>query len=78
MATSTKELYEQALTLDENDRAALANLILESLEASDPDAEQAWSEEIKRRVAELDSGAVQTIPWSEVRSNLAAKLDAVD
>lgn len=62
MATSTKEFYEHALTLDENDRATLANLILESLEASDPDAEQAWAEEIKRRVAELDSGAVETIP----------------
>ena len=26
-------------------------------------AEAAWANEVNRRVAELDSGAVQTIPW---------------
>jgi hypothetical protein len=32
----------------------------------DEDAEVAWATEIDRRVAELDSGAVKTIPWAEV------------
>jgi putative addiction module component (TIGR02574 family) len=65
------ELLKQALTLDERDRASVAGALIESLEPeADDGAEQAWDAEIRRRVAELDSGAVQTIPWSEVRKRL--------
>jgi hypothetical protein len=42
--------------------------LLESLETDvDEDAEAAWAEEVGRRVKELDSGAVKTIPWAEAR-----------
>jgi putative addiction module component (TIGR02574 family) len=34
--------------------------------------ERAWSEEIARRVAQLDAGTVETIPWEEVREELFA------
>jgi putative addiction module component (TIGR02574 family) len=37
--------------------------------------ETAWDEEIERRIREIDSGAVQTIPWEEVRARLHARLD---
>jgi putative addiction module component (TIGR02574 family) len=77
MAISAKDLYEQALSLDETDRATLANLILESLEPTDPDAEAAWAEEIKRRLKELEDGSVETVSWADVRSKLAAKLKSV-
>jgi putative addiction module component (TIGR02574 family) len=39
----------------------------------DEDAEAAWASEVNRRLAELDSGAVNTIPWAEVRRRLAAR-----
>jgi putative addiction module component (TIGR02574 family) len=68
---SAGEILNQALTLDEKDRASVAGALIESLHTElDSDAEQAWDAEIRRRVAELDSGAVQTIPWSEVRKRL--------
>ena len=35
-----------------------------------PDIELAWSEEIKRRLAEIDAGNVKLIPWEEVRAEL--------
>jgi len=38
----------------------------------DEDAEATWATEVNRRVAELDSGAVKTITWAEVR-RLAAR-----
>lgn len=38
--------------------------------SADPDWEQAWDMEIRRRIEELDSGAVETIPWEEVRERL--------
>ena len=34
------------------------------------DVETAWYEEIKRRLAEIDSGSVELIPWEEVRAEL--------
>ena len=34
------------------------------------EVEPAWSEEIKRRLAEIDSGAVELVSWEEVRSEL--------
>jgi hypothetical protein len=39
--------------------------LLDSLDADvDEDAEAAWAIEVNRRVAELDSGALNTIPWA--------------
>lgn len=37
---------------------------------SDQDIEAAWSKEIERRVAEIDAGTVELVPWEEVRAEL--------
>jgi putative addiction module component (TIGR02574 family) len=53
-------------------RAALAASLLDSLDQeTDDQAESEWSAEIAKRVSELDSGKVQSIPWSEVRRRLS-------
>lgn len=44
------------------------------LKASDKTVEQAWDDEILRRIQELDSGKAKTIPWEKVRRRIAAKL----
>jgi putative addiction module component (TIGR02574 family) len=36
--------------------------------------EQAWRQEVAARVARLDAGEVKTIPWSEIRDQLFARL----
>lgn len=71
MSTLIEDLFRQASALDEQDRAALAGLLLESLEReADEDVESAWSKEIEQRLAELDTDAVQTVPWEEVKAKL--------
>lgn len=71
MTKSTRKLFEEAMRLDPKERAALTGLLIESLEPESEDGvEQAWVAEIERRMVELDSGAVQTIPWDEVRARL--------
>ena len=66
--TDTSKLFEKALKLPVEVRAALAGSLIESLdEAIDENAEAAWAEEIARRVRELDSGKATTIPWSKAR-----------
>lgn len=75
--SKTKDIFRDATELSEHDRATLAGLLIESLEAEpDSEVEAAWAAEIERRVAELDAGAVKTIPWDEVRQRLLDRLNA--
>jgi len=77
MSKDVTALFRDASELSERDRATLAGLLIESLEAdAEPDVEAAWSDEIKRRVADLDAGTVETIPWEEVRRRLLDRLNA--
>lgn len=68
-------LFKDATNLSDKERATLAGLLIESLESEiDPDIDEAWSQEIDRRIAELDSGRVETVPWEVVRANLLETL----
>lgn len=71
MAKSARELFEEAMGLDPKERATLMRLLVDSLDAdSEEGAEAAWQAEIERRIAELDSGQVQAVPWEELRARL--------
>lgn len=71
MARSARELFEEAMRLDPQERATLMRLLIESLDAeSEEGADDAWRVEIERRMAELDSGAVEAVPWEELRARL--------
>ena len=71
MATELKQLFLDALELPDSERATLAGLLIESLEGpDDPDVESAWAVEAERRWQEIESGAVKTIPWEEVKAKL--------
>ncbi len=64
--SSVAELFKQASELSDDERATLAGLLIESLETEfNPDVEKAWETEIERRLAELDSGAVKTVPMGD-------------
>lgn len=71
MRPTLKEVFRSAMELPERDRSTLAGLLIETLDpVSEPDVEAAWSEEIKRRLSEIDAGTVELIPWEEVRAEL--------
>jgi len=71
MARSARELFEEAMRLDPEGRATLMRLLIETLDAeSEEGVEDAWRVEIERRMAELDSGAVQAVPWEDLRARL--------
>jgi putative addiction module component (TIGR02574 family) len=74
MNASVTKLFKEAAELTEADRAALAGLLIESLESA-PEAgiDAAWAAEIERRIKQLDSGEVKAIPWEEVRAKLWAR-----
>ena len=75
MAEDAGELLTHALKLPPAARAALADSLIDSLDTEiDENAEEAWRNEIALRVRDLDSGAVQTIAWDEVRRQLRTRL----
>ena len=74
MKRHAAEILKDALALPTEARAALAGSLLESLDTEvDEDAEAAWASEINRRVAELETGVLRPIPWTDVRRRLAQR-----
>jgi len=75
MSRNVEELFREASDLPEIERAELTGMLLDSLESDrDPGVEAAWAEEIERRLRQIDSGEVKTIPWEEVRAKAYARL----
>jgi putative addiction module component (TIGR02574 family) len=72
MHRDIRDLVDAALKLPPEARGALASRLIDSLQGDeiDADAELAWEAEIARRLEELDSGKVKTIPWSEARRQI--------
>ena len=71
MAKSARELFAEAMKLAPEERETLMRLLIESVDAEgNQGVEHAWGVEIEHRMAELDSGAVQMIPWEELRARL--------
>lgn len=71
MARDLRKVFREAFELPESERATLAGLLIESIEAPpDPDVEEQWSIEAERRWRQIEAGEVETIPWEEVRAKL--------
>ena len=71
MAKSARDLFDEAMRLEPQERSTLMRLLIEALDAdTEEGVEDAWRVEIERRMAELDSGSVETLPWEEVRARL--------
>lgn len=67
----SKQLLVEALRLSDEERAALAGELLDSLDSEvDPDAEAAWAAEIRARVNEIESGQAKTVSWAEARRRI--------
>ena len=67
MSALLAELEQKACTLLPEERAQLAEVLLESLHsASQSEIESEWEREIAIRVAAFDRGEVQTYPAEDV------------
>jgi putative addiction module component (TIGR02574 family) len=71
--TQVSELLEKALALSTEDRELLVDQLVASLSEvpAEEGAAAAWDEEIKRRVDDIRSGRVKTIPGEQVLQELA-------
>jgi putative addiction module component (TIGR02574 family) len=70
---NSKQLLLEALRLPEEQRAALAGELLDSLDSEvDADVEAAWAAEIRARVSDIESGHAKTVAWAEARRRIHA------
>jgi putative addiction module component (TIGR02574 family) len=73
MNATLKQLAEEALRLVPAERAELADFLVASLDASEPDEIQLlWLEEASRRLAQIRSGQVTAVPGDEVLAEARA------
>jgi putative addiction module component (TIGR02574 family) len=76
MTKEVKKLLNDALNLSESERALLAASLIDSLDPGEgPTMEAAWETEIAKRISELDSGSIKSVPWSEARKLILKNLE---
>jgi putative addiction module component (TIGR02574 family) len=75
MSAQVLEVLDKALALSVKERGLLIDRLVESLDdgPAEEGVEEAWADEIKRRVDDVRLGRVKTIPGEEVMKELKAR-----
>lgn len=73
MPNRIEVLEAQAMNLSPEERADLAEKLWLSVNSKE-EVQDAWDNEIERRIREIDAGEVQAVPWDTVLAGLRAKL----
>ena len=73
MTSQLSEILEKALALSVQERGLLIDRLVETLdnEPAEEGVEAAWDDEIKRRLDDIHTGRVKTIPGEQVLQGLA-------
>jgi putative addiction module component (TIGR02574 family) len=66
MPTTLKQIEEQARALTAEERAKLADSLLESLHSPIAEIQTAWAQEIEQRIAAFDRGEIPTYSAEDV------------
>jgi putative addiction module component (TIGR02574 family) len=71
-----KELIEAVVSLPVEERAIVADSVLRSLNAPDPEIDREWAQVAQRRLAEVRSGKVTAVPGKEVFAKIRKRFQA--
>lgn len=74
MSPNAQRLLEEARQLTPDEQDWLAECLLIKDERVAAEMESAWGDEIKRRLDEIDAGAVKMIPHEEFLADLDADI----
>jgi putative addiction module component (TIGR02574 family) len=73
MTESVRELHDRVLSLPAEDRAALLELLLASVE-SKSSAQRAWAQLASRRRDDVRAGRARMVPGDDAVARIRAKL----
>jgi putative addiction module component (TIGR02574 family) len=74
MAASAKVILDQALKLPANDRAALVENLILSLDKPDPSLDAQWMKEAEDRLAAYKSGELGAVDAEQVFGELGKRI----
>lgn len=75
MSPSAQRILAEALQLPPDELDWLVeSLLIKDKSPAEAEIEAAWASEIKRRLDEIDSGAVEMIPAEQVHARMIARL----
>ena len=75
MAQTVKQLLDDVLSLPDETRAYVAEVLLESLDIGDDfPISDAWRREIDKRCSEIDEGKVTLVPGDEAMARLKKRV----
>lgn len=74
MANDVQDVLAAALRLPPEARAAVAAELIDSLDQAeiDENVEDAWAEEIQRRLTAVQADTVTSVPWPEAKRRIFA------
>ncbi len=79
MSLALEKLETEALRLSPEERGELIHRLIVSLEGETEDTPEAvaraWDEEIARRVADMEAGRTEWVPFDEVMTRLRNKIN---
>ena len=75
MSPEVSDLLKRALALSVDERSALANTLLDSLETTPESVQEAWDKEVARRMQDLRDGKAVTVPWEQLHRELLAMVN---
>jgi putative addiction module component (TIGR02574 family) len=70
---NTKELIAEAASLPIEERVAVVESLLRSLNPPEADIDKKWAEVAGRRLSEMRSGSVRAVPGGEVFQKIWSK-----
>ena len=75
--TTSEERHKAALDLAPEERVTLGNRLIDSARdgEQEPEYDEAWTDEIRRRIADDDADPDDAIPWEQIRKELFAGLE---
>jgi putative addiction module component (TIGR02574 family) len=76
VTAEAKKIFEEALALPEQERRVLIDALSDTFEHDVADLSPEWKQEIQGRIAELESGEVEAIPWEQVEAEVREVLKA--
>jgi putative addiction module component (TIGR02574 family) len=72
----TKELFDEAISLPVEIRMQLVEKLLRSLNPTQKEIDKLWAKEAERRIEEIKSCKVKTIPGEKVFKRIRDRLNA--